>query len=185
MLLLHTCISVFHNVKLFCPLHHSQNPSFHVSLAWCVGDLTAKMDTCIQELQVLKHLCSLCLSVRLLSRAFAILWYRFSYVCGCCRDSLKTKRKPHFCWTWTAQSCAAGQEIKPFASPWSSEDKTGVLKRMNSRITPVVQHVSIHPLTPVWLLYDWWQMCCSYQQNIAVEWQMGKQKLLLYFSISC
>ncbi|XP_040893689.1 U6 snRNA phosphodiesterase [Toxotes jaculatrix] len=28
-----------------------KDPSFHVSLAWCVGDLTAQMKKCIQELQ--------------------------------------------------------------------------------------------------------------------------------------
>ncbi|KAG7229819.1 hypothetical protein INR49_012468 [Caranx melampygus] len=28
-----------------------KDPSFHVSLAWCVGDLTAQMKECIQELQ--------------------------------------------------------------------------------------------------------------------------------------
>lgn len=30
-----------------------QDPSFHVSLAWCVGDLTAQMGECIQEMQSL------------------------------------------------------------------------------------------------------------------------------------
>ncbi|XP_031731515.1 U6 snRNA phosphodiesterase 1 [Anarrhichthys ocellatus] len=28
-------------------------PSFHVSLAWCVGDLTGQMEECIQEMQSL------------------------------------------------------------------------------------------------------------------------------------
>lgn len=28
-----------------------EKPSFHVSLAWCVGDLIGKMNTCVQELQ--------------------------------------------------------------------------------------------------------------------------------------
>lgn len=28
-----------------------ENPSFHVSLAWCVGDLVGKMSTCVKELQ--------------------------------------------------------------------------------------------------------------------------------------
>ncbi|XP_076588770.1 U6 snRNA phosphodiesterase 1 isoform X2 [Chaetodon auriga] len=30
-----------------------KDPSFHVSLAWCVGDMTAQMEECIQELQSL------------------------------------------------------------------------------------------------------------------------------------
>ncbi|KAF3689178.1 U6 snRNA phosphodiesterase [Channa argus] len=36
-------------------LHHGLwlDPSFHVSLAWCVGDQTAQMEECIQEMQCL------------------------------------------------------------------------------------------------------------------------------------
>lgn len=30
-----------------------KDPSFHVSLAWCVGDVTAQMEECVQELQSL------------------------------------------------------------------------------------------------------------------------------------
>ncbi|KAA8590552.1 hypothetical protein FQN60_017399 [Etheostoma spectabile] len=35
-----------------------KDPSFHVSLAWCVGDVTGQMKDCIQEMQVLGHLVS-------------------------------------------------------------------------------------------------------------------------------
>lgn len=28
-----------------------ENPSFHVSLAWCIGDLTAQLTSCLKELQ--------------------------------------------------------------------------------------------------------------------------------------
>lgn len=85
----------------------------------------------ISALSACQHRCS--------SPAFDVLWYCFSpRVSGCCRESLKTKRKFRFCWTWTAQSYAAGQEIKPLASLLSSKYGTGLLKRTNSWIKPVV-----------------------------------------------
>lgn len=33
-----------------------QDPSFHVSLAWCVGDVTKLMNECLKDLQVLGFL---------------------------------------------------------------------------------------------------------------------------------
>lgn len=51
-----------------------------------------------------------------------ILWRCFDpRVSGCCRESLKTRRKIRFCSAWTAQSYAAGQEIRPLASLLSSK----------------------------------------------------------------
>lgn len=39
-------------LSLFC----LQDPSFHISLAWCVGDLSGKLEgQCLQELQVCPH----------------------------------------------------------------------------------------------------------------------------------
>lgn len=44
-------IPVWHS--LWCVL---KDPSFHVSLAWCVGDSTGQLNECIEELQVLQRL---------------------------------------------------------------------------------------------------------------------------------
>lgn len=39
------------------PLLCLQDPSFHISMAWCVGDLRGSLEgQCLQELQVCPHM---------------------------------------------------------------------------------------------------------------------------------
>lgn len=92
---LHTSISVLHRVKF--TLSHPQNPSFHVSLAWCVGDMMGEMSTCVKELQVRKHFCSEFGNVTAAFCDASSDTRSPSLVSGCCRKSLKTKRKKHSC----------------------------------------------------------------------------------------
>lgn len=100
-----------------------QDPSFHVSLAWCVGNMTGQMKECLQELQV-NHiefiaalLVSACeTSLRNLSTRTVII------VHVSVRTWSMTMKKDRLSSGWTARNCAAGRETKPSASLWNEPE---------------------------------------------------------------
>ena len=54
-LLSRSCCDVCHSIQVtaYLPAVPLQDPSFHISLAWCVGDARLQMEgPCLQELQV-------------------------------------------------------------------------------------------------------------------------------------
>lgn len=104
-----------------------QDPSFHVSLAWCVGNMTGQMKECLQELQVnynvltpvpsLNRLVSACeTSLRNLSTRTVII------VHVSVRTWSMTMKKDRLSSGWTARNCAAGRETKPSASLWNEPE---------------------------------------------------------------